>query len=311
MSTSAILQIVAACAFLAVFPAGSWGYIFYKKQPEDRRSTMLTFGLGALAVFPILLYKWLWQYFPGINILAYAKNFENDLIGISGFVMIPLSVIIAFAFVGVIEEIMKMSCVHAVDDNRIRHIDDAIMFSILAALGFAFTENILYFFTIWTKQGPENLLIPFVFRSIFSTFAHILFSAMFGYYYGIAHFAKPLLQEELTNNRRTIWDWYHRVFKWKTAELFHEQKMLEGLTLAVGLHAVYNIFLEMNWTFIMVPYLVVGYAFVSHLFKLKENQKRLDLLYAVERNNQFKPRSIAVGMGKLVRKFRRPPLTNS
>lgn len=282
---SAFFQIVAASALLAAFPAGTWGYIFFKKQPEDRLHTILTFGIGALAVFPILLYKWLWKYFPNINILAYSKNFENDLIGIEGFVMIPLSVIIAFAFIGVIEEVMKMSVVHAVDDNRIRHIDDAIMFSILAALGFAFMENILYFYTIWSKQGPENLLIPFLFRAVFSTFAHILFSAIFGYYYGIAHFAKPLLQKELHDNRHTWWDWYHKVFKWKTAELFHEEKMLEGLTLAVGLHAVYNIFLEMNWTFIMVPYLVVGYLFVSHLLKMKENNKRLDLLLESARNH--------------------------
>lgn len=303
MTNSAFFQIVAGCAVLAMFPAAAWMYIFKKKQPEDRFHTWVTFAVGGLTVFPILLYKWLWQFFPGINIFAYSKNFENDLIGISGFVMIPLSVIIAFAFIGVIEEVMKMSAVHAVDDHRIRHIDDAIMFSILAAIGFAFTENILYFFTIWNKQGPEHLLVPFIFRSVFSSFAHILFSAMFGYYYGIAHFAKPLLQEELRNTRHTFWDWYYRVFKWKAAELFHEQKMFEGLFLAVLLHAVYNIFLEMNWTFIMVPYLIVGYLFVSRLFRMKENQKRLDLLMVNERNNQGAPRKIAL----LLKKVRRQP----
>lgn len=284
---------MAACAFLALFPAGTWGYVFFKKQPEDRQTVLITFIIGALAVFPILLYKYLWKFFPGISILAYSKNFENDLVGISGFIMIPLSVIIAFSVIGVIEEVMKQSVVHAVDDNKIRSIDDSIMFSILAAIGFSFTENILYFYTIWTKQGPENLLVPFVFRSVFSTFAHVLFSAMFGYFYGIAHFAKPLLQEELRNKRYTFWDWYHKVFKFKTAELFHEEKMLEGVTIAAALHAVYNIFLEMNWTFIMVPYLVGGYLYVSHLLKLKENHKRLDLLYVRERNHNNPPKRIA------------------
>ncbi|MEK9132270.1 MAG: PrsW family glutamic-type intramembrane protease [Patescibacteria group bacterium] len=285
MSTSSILQIIGACALLAAVPAAAWGYVFYRKQREDRFHTIATFAIGALAVFPILLYKWLWKFFPSINILSFSKNFENDLIGISGFIMIPLSVIIAFAFIGIIEEVMKMSCVHAADDNRIRHIDDAIMFSILAALGFAFTENILYFYTIWTKSGPGNLFVPFLFRSVFSTFAHVLFSAMFGYYYGVAHFAKPILQEELRNNRHTFWDWYQKVFRFKTAKLFHEEKMLEGLTLAVLLHAAYNVSLEMNWTFVMVPYLLFGYLFVAHLFKKKENHKRLDLLFVEERNH--------------------------
>lgn len=305
MTLSAILQIIAGSALLAIIPAAAWGYVFYKKQPEERFYTFVTFIIGGLAVFPILLYKYLWKFFPGINILSYAKNFENDLIGISGFVMIPVSVIITFAFIGVIEEVMKMSVVHAVDDNRIRHIDDAIMFSILAALGFAFTENILYFYTIWAKQGADHLLVPFLFRAVFSTFAHILFSAMFGYYYGVAHFAKPLLQEELRNNRHTFWDWYHKAFKWKTAELFHEQKMLEGLTLAVVLHAIYNIFLEMNWTFIMVPYLIVGYVFVSHLFKIKENHKRLDLLAIGQHTHSHPPRKIARHVSKILGKIPR------
>jgi len=283
MHISAFLQILIGCIFLALFPAAAWWYIFYVKKHEDRRSTLFTFAIGGLAVFPILLYKWSWKYFPNINILEYAKNFENDLIGFSGFVMIPLSVIITFAFVGVIEEVMKQSVVHAVDDNRIRHIDDSIMFSILAAIGFSFTENILYFYTIWASQGAEHLLIPFIFRAIFSIFAHILFSSIFGYYYGLGHFAKPLLQKELINQKYNFWDWYNRVVKFRTVELFHEQMVLKGLLIAVFLHAAYNIFLEMGWTFLMVPYLVIGYLYVSHLFKLKDNQK--DMLLVNKRNN--------------------------
>ncbi len=296
-----MLQIAVGCTFLAMFPAGAWGYIFYKKQPEDRLHTALTFVLGAIAVLPILLYKYLWQYFPSINIVAYAKNYEDSLLGISGIAMIPVSVIITFMFIGVIEEVMKQSAVYAADDDRIRHIDDAIMFAILAALGFAFAENILYFYNIWARQGPEHLLVPFLFRSVFSTFAHILFSALFGYYYGLAHFAKPLLQEELINTRHTFWDWYHRVFKFKTATLFHEEKMLEGFTLAVGLHAFYDIFLEMNWTFVMVPYLVFGYLYVSHLFKMKENHKQYELLYVDERNHKLPPKKIAQHVSRLVK----------
>ncbi|PIQ77535.1 hypothetical protein COV82_04040 [Candidatus Peregrinibacteria bacterium CG11_big_fil_rev_8_21_14_0_20_46_8] len=302
MTLSGILQVIAACTFLAAFPALVWGYIFYRKQPEDRRHTLLTFAIGGLAVFPILFYKWSWKYFPSINILEYARNFENDLIGISGFILIPLSVIITFAFVGVIEEIMKQSVVHAVDDNRIRHIDDSIMFSILAALGFSFTENILYFYTIWMGQGAEHLLIPFLFRSVFSTFAHILFSATFGYYYGLAHFASPLLQKELTNSKWSFWDWYNKVVKFRTVELFHEKMMFTGLFYAVVLHAAYNIFLEMNWTFLMVPYLVVGYLYVSHLMKKKENHQQLDLLLQGERNNKCAPGKIACTLRKLVPK---------
>ncbi len=285
MDLSATLQIIGGCFFLALMPATAWTYIFLKKQKEDRRVAFFTFLLGAGSVCPILLYKYLWKFIPSINIIEYAKNYENDLIGLSGFAMIPLSVIITFSVVGVLEETMKQSVVHAVDDRKIRHIDDSVMFSILAAIGFAFTENILYFYNIWEKQGPNNLLVPFLFRSIFSSFAHILFSTMYGYYYGVAHFAKPILQEELNNKRHSFWDWFHKKVSRGEVRLFHEEKMLEGFILAVGLHAIYNVFLEMNWTFIMVPYLVIGFMYISHLFGEIKNHKRLDLVYVDERNH--------------------------
>ena len=180
MTTLKILQIIGACATLAAIPAATWGYIFYRKQSEDRKHYMLTFLVGAFAVFPILFYKFLWKFFPWMNIFDATKKYSEVTIGWEAFALIPLSVILTFMFVGVIEEVMKQSSVHAVDDHKIRNIDDAIAFSIIAALGFSFTENILYFYNIWVGKGPEHILVPFVFRSLFSTFAHILFSGIFG-----------------------------------------------------------------------------------------------------------------------------------
>lgn len=304
MERLTVLQIIGACALLAAIPAGVWGYIFFRKKPEDRFHARLTFIVGALAVFPILLYKVSWEYFPWLNILAYTKRFDNDFIGLQNFVLIPVSVILTFMIVGVIEEVMKQSVVHAVDDHRINQIDDAIEFSIMAALGFSFTENILYFYTIWVDKGPDALFIPFIFRSLFSTFAHVLFSGIFGYFYGIAHFAKPILQKELQENRSTLLKWFHKIFRSKTDELFHEQKMLEGLVLAIILHAIYNVFLEMNWTFIMVPYLFLGYLILSHLLEKKENHKVYEKLYIFERNHPYPPHRVAFHLSKVVKKLK-------
>jgi uncharacterized membrane protein len=49
---------------------------------------------------------------------------------------------------------------------------------------------------------------------------------------------------------------------------------LEGLLVAMGLHAIFNIALEVGWTFVIVPYLVLGYLLLSYLFDKKENHKR-------------------------------------
>lgn len=278
MSLTVILQI-SGSIILGIVPALIWTYIFHNKLPGNRHLTLLTFFVGATAVFPILLYKYLWQYFPWLNAFKYAEGFESDVIGLNRIISIPISVLLTFLIVGIIEEAMKNAAVRIVDDKETtKDIDDAIEMSIVAALGFAFTENIMYFHAIWMQQGPENLMLPFVFRSIFSTFAHIMFSAIFGYYYGIAFFAKGYLIE----NRRTI-KWprmLQNIFGIQKEEIFSVSKWVEGFIIATILHAIYNIFLEMNWTFLLVPFLGLGYVYVNYLLRKKENHKRLGQIAA-------------------------------
>lgn len=270
---------------LACVPMAIWGYIFYKKHPEGRSLTVITFFIGALAVFPILIYKFSWQFFPWMNAFRLADNYRDDIIGFSNAIVLPLSVIITFMIVGIIEELMKLISVKIADNDEIKNIDDAIEFFILAALGFSFTENILYFYNIWITQGPTDLLLPFLFRSSFSTFAHLLFSGVLGYYYGIAHFAKPILQEEIKAGRGRWTICLHKIFNFRKSKLFYEERLFEGLLISIGLHAVFNIFLEMNLTFMIVPFLVGGYLALNYLFNKKENHKNYGKLLVYIRNH--------------------------
>ncbi|MFA6918211.1 MAG: PrsW family glutamic-type intramembrane protease [Candidatus Gracilibacteria bacterium] len=293
---------IAGSILLACFPAFIWGYIYYKKQPEAKRLTALTFIVGALAVFPILIYKALWEYIPWINAFKMAENYEHDIINLSEIIAIPLSILITFMLVGAIEEFMKLSAVRIVDDDEFKNVDDSMEFFIIAALGFSFTENILYFYNIWELEGARNLFVPFLFRSSFSTFAHIMFSGIFGYYYGVAHFAKPMLQEEIRENRHHWTKLLHKIFNMRREKMFHQEKILEGTILAVGLHAIFNVFLEMNLTFMIVPFLVCGYIALDYLFELKENRKNLGKFTNGFRNHphpksgvHFIPRPISHG----------------
>jgi len=270
---------------LASVPALIWGYIFYKKNPEDRKLVGLTFTVGALAVFPILIYKFFWQFLPWINAFKFADKYSDDVIGLSAVTFVPLSIIITFMIVGLIEEIMKMLSVKVVDDDEIRSIDDSIEFFIIAALGFSLTENILYFYNIWLTQGPENLILPFFFRSSFSTLAHLIFSGILGYYYGVAHFAGPILRKEIRENRRHWTVLIHKIFNFRKTKMFHQENILEGLLISIGLHALFNIFLEMNWTFVIVPFLVSGYITLDYMFRRKENHKRYGKLLSYIRNH--------------------------
>jgi RsiW-degrading membrane proteinase PrsW (M82 family) len=279
-ATQVIVSIMLACV-----PALIWGYIFYKKHPKNRNIVILTFAVGALAVFPILFYKFLWQFFPWINAFKLADYYQNDLIGFSNFMIVPLSVIITFMFVGLIEEVMKMLSVKVADDDEIKSVDDAIEFFIIAALGFSFTENILYFYNIWISQGASNLFMPFLFRSTFSTFAHLMFSGILGYYYGTAHFAKPILQEELKAKRKQWVQKIHNIFHFKKEGIFYKEIILEGLLISIGLHAIFNIILEMNLNFLIVPFLVGGYRALNYLFKKKENHKEYGKVLVYVRNH--------------------------
>lgn len=285
---------------MACIPALIWGFIFYKKDPVYRPKARQTFLLGMLSVTPILLYKWSWQYLPQINVFNYTNNFQADLFDFTPYLYLPVGTLLAFTFVGVIEEYMKHLVVRKADQGFFRNIDDAIEFSIISALGFAFVENILYFYYIWTYQGTEIFLVSFVFRAIFSTFAHVLFSGIFGYYYGVAYFAEPIWSEEVRQGRHVFFRFLHRILHFKANRAFAAEKVSEGLLLAVLLHGAFNILLEMNLTFFMIPFLVFGYSFLDYLFKQKENLKAYGYLVGEESSAHVHKSLLVAAMRKRV-----------
>ena len=116
--------------------------------------------------------------------------------------------------------------------------------------------------------------MPFVFRSIFSTFAHVMFSGIFGYFYGVAHFASPILQKEIREGRHKLINLLHKIVRFRRITLFRDEKILEGFLIASFLHAFFNIFLEMGWTIIITPYLMSGFFMLNYLLRKKENMKK-------------------------------------
>lgn len=272
MEAHSLFKIVLAL-ILAIVPACVWGYIFWKKQVGQKMMLVQTFVAGAFFVTPLLLYKHLWQYFPWLNAFQYTNQFNSDIIGFSSLQIIPLDVLITFMIVGVIEEVTKLWAVKASERRRICSIDDAIEISIMAALGFAFAENILYFYNIIATRGIEDIFYPFVFRSVFSTFAHVMFSGILGYYYGLALFATEQVQDKHSKQRWPLITTIAKTLHFKKNVLFHHEKITEGLLIAIVLHAMFNIFLEMNWTFLVVPFLTGGYIYLTSLLSRKEAHK--------------------------------------
>ncbi len=283
MEQSAVIGI---CVFLAFLPIIMWGYIFLKKHPEAKKLVLVTFVAGMISVTPLLLYKYLWQFFPWINAFIWTRNLNADILGFSSFMLIPLPILVTFMFVGIIEEVSKIVPVRIVGNRGIRSIDDAIELCIVAALGFAFIENIIYFNNIVAMRGMDQLFFPFIFRSFFSTFAHVMFSGIFGYFYGVARFAEPIWKEEIRKKRHPIMKLFHKIFHIRRPVMFRNEKIVEGLVVASLLHAFFNIFLEMEWAFMIIPFLAGGYATLVYLLKRKENLKKYGKL-APQRTSEY------------------------
>ncbi len=54
-------------------------------------------------------------------------------------------------------------------------------------------------------------------------------------------------------------------------EILAEEETMEGLFLAMFLHAIYNFVLWLEWTWIVPLYLLLGYIYLAHEFRIKEN----------------------------------------
>jgi len=181
-----------------------------------------------------------------------------------------------FVIVGMLEEFAKYLMLRFADENKIGSISDAISFSIIIALGFAFVENVVYISKFWinTSQNFAGFTAFFILRSTISVIAHVCFSAIIGYFYGIAHFSDEIYMEESRKNKHPILKLIHKIFHLKVAPLFHEEKLFEGLLLAMIIHASFNSLLEFELVALVIPFLIGTFLYILNLLHRHENHIR-------------------------------------
>lgn len=225
-------------------------------------------------VLPFMLYRKMWDYFPSLHLDKLMSNYTSKPIQIFNFsLQISLAAAILFASLGCLEEYLKHKVAISVDHKEINSIDDAIEFSILAALGFSFAENTFYFIEVWQSMGTDMLYRVVIFRSLFSTFAHILFSSIYGYHFGLALFADPILRNPKEHSLyKRMSFWIHNLFNLRTNVVFKDFQLFFGLIIASLSHAVYNILLEMKNTAFLIPFLVFGFLYVMKLISAEKNK---------------------------------------
>jgi len=281
------------CIVVALLPVGLWMAIFLNKAEKNPFHIVLTFIFGMMSAGAILLYQSFWGDEP-LNFIFFGIEAYNFKANISSLVVGAVLIsFFSYMAVGFIEELFKHYAVVKADKNIISSIDEAIELSIVAALGFAFLENIAYFYREFLSGGmsPDfwTLVIQ---RSLFVVFVHIICSAIYGYYYGVGMFAKPYMQYEFSQNKKTFWfaELLHKVFHLKRAYVFRERMMMTGLVVATVLHGLYDFAMHQNPLLyfgdrvvqlhvILLPVMLVGgILFLTFLLQKKENLEEFGTL---------------------------------
>ncbi len=218
--------------FFALAPSIIWLLFFLRKDvhPESNRMILIIFFFGMLAAIPAALIE--------------AGLFQVLLNLIKSSIL--FSILSAFLIVALVEEIFKYLVVkfkvlsHPEFDEPI----DAMLYMIIAALGFAATENLLILSPI-PNISQFNFFETFTissFRFIGATFLHALCSGFLGYFLALS---------------------FCRIKKWKFFIL--------GFSIIVLLHGLYNFSImevEGNLKFAMPIIILIGLAiFVSFALK--------------------------------------------
>ena len=248
---------------VAAIPAAIWCILFLKQHKNKITTVVLTFFAGMLSTAPILFYDhvvrsgydlhfFLFRITPE-HFMRSSKTFvTHALTGQSGVISASVAAtIVSFILVGVIEEWSKHWVVKKSDRATFSSITDVIQLSVIAGIGFAFAENVINpsYFIAFIKdylirpQVPQFL--PFlgsVFgRSIITNMVHITCSGILGYYYGLAFFARPVMEDDRAQGKRHhLVSFIHKTLRVRRVLVFKHVAMMQGLVISMGAHSLFD-----------------------------------------------------------------------
>ncbi len=221
---------------MAIAPALVLVVYYYrqdKRKPEPKGLIVKIFLLGILSIIPAIL-------------LELAVSTLEDLVS---WWRLGYYLFKAFVVAAICEELIKLWVVKTVAYNNV-HFDevmDGVVYTIVASLGFACIENILYVL----GRGWTVALV----RAFTAVPMHAVCSGMMGYYIGKAKFTSEKAEESILIKR--------------------------GFWIAVGLHGLYDFLLfsvpifGIIIAFGVVPLLVVSFIVLRNNIKaaISEDQQ--------------------------------------
>ncbi|MBI2482024.1 MAG: PrsW family intramembrane metalloprotease [Candidatus Vogelbacteria bacterium] len=213
---AAVLQFITESPNLAaiiggVAPAVVWLWFWLKEdgtRPEPKRLIVLSFLLGAMAVFLAFILE-------RIALMVIAPGYSPA----DSLITLPfnqqVTVIITWSL---IEEMIKYGLA-AATIFRLASFDepvDAMIYMITIALGFSAMENSLFLLNAGTLGGAAELFLTGNLRFLGATILHVVSSAVIGGMVALSFYAPHIKQIEY---------------------------FLVGLCTATGLHALFNFFI--------------------------------------------------------------------
>lgn len=244
-----------------------------------------TFLGGILAAQLILLYKGYWD--TTLNLIFFKVQLVDFRSNISSLVFdTALAAFVIFLGIGAMEEFFKFILMKIINKDYFHSIDDVITLSIVSALGFSFYENMVYFNAQWEHLTSSAFIFLVISRVTIVTMVHMLCSGILGYYFGLAHFASPVLRLQHTQSKQhPILLFFKNILHMRKSHLYRDEMMVMGLMIAMLLHSVYDLILSSSFklgsTFVSISimtYFLGGYLLLSYLLKRKEARIKLGLL---------------------------------
>lgn len=214
----------------AITPAIYLVWYYYKQdrnRPEPKRLVIKIFLLGFISIIPVVI----------VEIIV-----ERSFYQLLGWHPLMYAAIKAFLVAGLVEEIFKFLVVKkfAYDNDSFDEVTDGIIYMIIASLGFACLENILYVMN-------RGLFVALL-RAFTAVPMHAIMSGIMGYYIGKAKFAIDSVEEK---------------------RLIHK-----GLAIGVLIHGSYNFLLFANPLFGnlialgIFPLIIITYVNLKRKIKL-------------------------------------------
>ena len=197
MAENSIVSVVFLSVFLGAAPVIFYVWFFFMrrskkfqkgKNPTALLTLMFFGGIGAV-ILSFFVERFLIAFLPpefGLCVASSPQCQTGD-----PFTILVLA-IATFLIVGPVEEGFKFLAAWGVSwrSPKFTRIIDGVKYGVAVALGFAAAENALYLFSSLRELDLNQFVSTFLLRFALSTFAHTLYSGLFGYYLGKAQFQR-------------------------------------------------------------------------------------------------------------------------